>query len=1226
MLSEIDPRRTFCLADLVKQTRLLPFICAAACLCLISVPAAEWSERDGYRSLPVAPKGAANGGFTIMPSSITGISFTNRLEGDMFLTNAVAHNGAGLAIGDIDGDSLPDIYVCSLQGPNALFRNKGGWRFERLDPGAAACADQLSTGATFADVDGDRDLDLLVNGIAAGTRLFLNDGTGRWVESTHAGLSRTNSATSMALADIDRDGDLDLYCAHYIDVMHLADPTTAFALGRRGDKWEVIRVNSQSTGAPKWKDRFEALPDGSVRELPETHALYRNDGNGRFTAIQNEPGVFQDANGKPIPPFRDWGLAVMFRDFNRDGSPDFYVCNDNASPDRFWINNGKGTFRLASSSILRHTSRSSMGLDFADVDRDGHDDFIVVDMLARTHAKRMMQLVREYPDAAAREHIDEQPRYNRNVLFLGRADGSFAEAAFMAGVAASDWSWCPVFLDVDLDGYEDLLVSNGFSFDVMDQDSHEQLRARKLSTDQKKRIRQFHPRFPTVLAAFRNQRNGTFLPATGWGFDQAAISYGMALGDLDADGDMDLVVNQLNGAPAVYRNDAPAPRIAVRLKGQGANTEGIGARIRLAGPTLTQEQELIAGGRYMSGDEPMRVFAAAEQNLRLEVQWPDGKESIITNVQPNHLYEVDQSGSKPRPPAKSAAAKRLFEDQSALLNHHHVENEFDDWTRQPLLPRRLSRQGPGVSWFDLNADGWEDLVVGASRGGKLALFLNQQGTGFSKPVEFSVLAGDQAGVLGWFDQNGNRRLLAATSNLEQSATTESSISILSFENGTLKNTPLNAGKSSIGPLSTADVDGDGDLDLFAGGRVVPGRYPEAADSSLWLNENGELKRSTPHSSLFASAGLVSGATFADLDNDADPDLALALEWGTIRLFRNDSGVFQEITEALGLASLSGWWTSIAAGDFNGDGKVDVAAGNWGLNTPYSLYSGTPLRVYYGDWNANGAVDLLEAGQEQGRWVPLRTKTWLARGIPELAQRFPTHEAFGRGTIPDILGPKINQSRVLAAAHFESSVFINRGARFDRIPLPREAQLTPIFSLSVGDFDNDGVEDLFAGQNFFGAASDLSREDSGQGLLLRGRGDGTFQPMDSIASGIRIHGEQRGSALADFNHDGRVDLVVAQNNAETRLYLNKAERRGLRVSLKGPASNPHAIGALMRVVYADGKRGPIRIVQAGSGYLSQDSSVQVLGLSAPAQLIWIRWPGGKEHLVPITNQDEIEIVQ
>ena len=1190
--------------------------------------AAEWVQGAGHRSALVVPGPGGKAGFTFLAPAITGIAFTNRLEGDMYLTNAVAHNGAGLAIGDFDQDGQADIFFCSLQGPNSLYRNLGDWRFAKVDAGPIACADQLSTGAAFADVDGDGDLDLLVNGIAAGTRLFLNDGKGRWSESINAGLSRTNSATSMALADIDRDGDLDLYCAHYIDVMHLADPTTRFALGRREGKWEVIRVNGQSTRLPKWQGRFEALPDGSVRELPEAHGLYRNDGNGRFTAIQNEAGVFQDSAGKPIAPFRDWGLAVMFRDINHDGAPDLYVCNDNASPDRFWINNGSGTFRAADKSMLRHTSRSSMGLDFADVDRDGRDDFIVVDMLARAHGKRMTQLVRDYPEPNLRERIDEQPRYNRNSLFMGRADGSFSEAAFLAGVAATDWSWCSIFLDVDLVGYEDLLVSNGFSFDVMDQDSHDQLRQKRLAPYEQKRSRQWHPQWRTVLAAFRNQRDGTFLPMAGeWGFSRGSISYGMALGDLDADGDLDLVVNQLNEAPAIYRNDSPAPRVAVRLKGIGANSQGIGARIRLVSSELVQEQEMIAGGRYMSGDEGIRVFAAVGDELRLEVLWPDGKQSVVGSVQANRIYEIDHAKSSPAKVQAKALPKAYFADVSDLLEHQHVESEYDDWSRQALLPRRLSRLGPALSWFDVNNDGLEDLLAGASRGRGLSVFLNQEGKSFAKAYDGKPGAGDLNGVIALSRSGSQPRMIAAISNLEQPPGAQSQIEMIEISNGTLRSAQVNAGAAAIGALTAADIDADGDIDLFAGGRALPGGDPELPRSSIWLNDqnsDGEFKKSDEHSAPFETIGLVSGATFADLDNDGDADLALAMEWGPVRIFLNDSGRFTDATQSSGLSSMTGWWTSIAAGDFDGDGRMDLAAGNWGLNTPYALHAPSPLRAYYGDWNGDGALEMIEAWSDGEQWYPVRNRTWLARGLPELQQRFSTHEAFAQASIIEILAARHEQTRFVEASQFESSVFLNRGSRFERIALPRAAQLSPVFSLNVGDVDGDGTEDLFVGQNFFGSASDLSREDSGQGLWLRGRSDGSFSAMDSTISGIRILGEQRSAALADFNHDARVDLAVSQNNEQTKLYLNKLARPGLRVIVTGPPLNPHAIGARLRLEYKDGTRGPARAIQCGSGYMSQDAAVQVLGLRGPVEAVWIHWPNGKEQSIRVSKENEVRI--
>jgi hypothetical protein len=407
------------------------------------------------------------------------------------------------------------------------------------------------------------------------------------------------------------------------------------------------------------------------------------------------------------------------------------------------------------------------------------------------------------------------------------------------------------------------------------------------------------------------------------------------------------------------------------------------------------------------------------------------------------------------------------------------------------------------------------------------------------------------------------------------------------------------------------------------GRFVPGRYPEPVSSFIYLNDHGQFHADATLVSRFAQLGMISGATFTDFDGDGAPDLALALEWGSIRIFHNEHGNFKEVTDQMGLTGWSGLWTSIATGDFDGDGRMDLVAGNWGRNTAYEIYQPTALRMYYGDWNGDGTVDLVESWQHGADFFPVRDRTKLSSALPDLATRFPTHAAYAQATIDKILGERLPTARYVEAAHLESVVLLNRGSKFEVKPLPREAQLSPATSVCVADFDLDGIEDLFLSQNFYGVLTDITRDDNGRGLWLRGKGDGTFSAVDGSVSGIKIPGEQRAAVPSDFSHDGRPDLIVTQNDNTTKLYLNQSIAKGLRVVLRGPADNPDGIGAQLMLKYGDGHLGPVRMTGVGAG---QSTSTQLFAASGTPTQLMIRWSGGGEQLILLSsNVSEIQVL-
>lgn len=1192
-----------------------------------------WTSFPGgrWRALTVPNQGHA--GFQNLSPAETGVAFTNSLREADGALNRTFFNGSGVAAGDVDGDGRPDLVLAGLEGRLSLFRNLGLGTFTNATAESGLVATNFpNRGVVLADLNGDGASDLLVNTMGGGLRWFRNDGRGHFTEGeAPGGRSPRQGGMSLALADVDGNGTVDVYVVNN----RLDD------IRDRGEV-QLRLVNGRPAVPPALTNRL-TLVEGQVLEYGEPDRLLLNDGNGAFREVAWTGGAFTDDAGQPLtaPPL-DWGLSATFRDFNNDGAPDLYVCNDFWTPDRIWLNDGQGHFRAAPALAFRQTSGSSMGVDLADLNGDNRPEIFVVDMLSRSLAERKQQMAAQPERSPEPGAITNRPQTLRNTLFLARPDGTYAEIAGFAGLTAAEWAWQPLFLDVDLDGHSDLLITSGHAHDVQDRDAEATVQSRQRSlrgiADPAARRRQFsqdllknlqvYPVLQTPIIAFRNRGDLSFEETTTpWGTDQAGVYHGLATADFDGDGDLDFAVNRLNGPAGVYRNASKAPRISVRLRGKAPNTAAVGAVVWLQVPGLpVQRQEVIGGGGYLSGSDPLLVFAVGTNSspAELEIRWRDGTRRRMTDIGANREYEIAQDSrlDVAPTPEPSTPVTPWFEDQSTQLAHRHHEAPFDDFVRQPLLPRRLSQPGPGVVWADFDGDGWEDLAVGAGAGGRLAVWRNDKAGRFVPldwPSSRAPLKRDLTGLAPLIEGPGVT-ILGGADNYENGATNASPV--LEFGPSLTEARALLPGQAdSTGPLALADVDGDGDLDLFVGGRVRAGRYPEPASSRLFRREGDHWKSDAATDALLANVGLVNGAVWTDLDADGFPDLVLACEWGPLRIFRNQRGQLTAwnpplsgIAAAGTLEKLTGRWNGVTAGDFDGDGRMDLVAANWGENREDALPPGQAAWLVAGNWQGDGNLALIEAGWDPVRraLTPLRSLPELSAGMPGLAGRFPTFRAFSEATLDDVLGPQRAEAHEYRAMSLASVVLLNRGDRFEFQRLPAEAQLAPAFAPVVADFDGDGAEDIFLSQNFFAFRPGLPRRDAGRGLWLRGDGHGGFNPVESGAAGLKVDGEQRGAATADFDHDGRPDLVVTQNGAETRLFRNRGGRPGLRVTLTGPSSNPAGFGAQLQLCSGE-TCGPVREVHAGSGYGSADSAVTVLADPTPRDtpaVLRVLWPGGQ----------------
>ena len=1200
----------------------------------------EWaaSGADGARggaleSSPLAAPGVGGGArFTSLAPAATGIEFRSFLKRPHHIP--FLNTGAGVAVGDVDGDGWSDVYLLSTDSRNRLYRQVTPWRFEDVTERAGVDGgDAWSRGATFADVDNDGDLDLYVTNTEAPNLLYLNRGDGRFDEAaSRFGLDHSAASIMAYFADYDRDGDLDVYLVTYRALKHnltedqIADIEIPAATLKGRDELRVQPVRTRrERGKVVSADREQWIDLGSRDwELAgQIDRLLRNDGT-TFTDVTEAAGLLDYG----------LGLAATWMDFDGDGWLDLHVGNDLNTRDRLYRNNRDGTFTDVLPEMLPHTTWYSMGADFADVDNDGRFDFLVADMAGSTHYRAKVGMGDMSSQRWFMTH--EWPRQlMRNSLYLNTGSGRYQEVAHLAGVAATDWTWAVKLGDLDNDGRVDLFVTNGTARDDMNIDlmGIEYLRiAEEEGEAAAQEYLKTIPTAPTPNLAFRNLGDLRFESAgTTWGLDHDGISYGAAFADLDRDGDLDLVVNHLGEAAGVYRNDGTdGQRLLVALRGTVSNRFGFGGTVTVrADASGTQVRQLLPARGFMSSDEPVLHFGLGRDTTvrELAVAWPSGHRQSFTDLPAGHLHIITEPAGAAPPAELAAPTERQFEEVSrrAGLDWTHLELPFDDYAAQPLLPAKLSQLGPGVAWGDADGDGRDDLFVAGAARQPGGLYLNR-GSTFERraggPWVADAASEDMAPLWFDFDRDGDLDLYISSGSVQSPEGDPRLRDRLYLNDGRGGFAPAPAGSlppvaASSGVVAAADFDADGDLDLFVGSRSVPGKYPLTPASHLLVNDGGRLRDATAELAPgLARVGLVTGALWSDADGDGDGDLLVTLEWGPVKFFRNASGRLEDRTREAGLSERLGWWSSITGGDFNADGAIDYAVMNLGLNSKYHASPTRPARLYVGDMDASGEMDLIEAKSGDEGLLPIRGRSCSALAMPFVGEKFHTFHDFASATLPEIYSTsRLESSLELMATELASGILENDGAaRFTWRPLPRRAQTSPGYGAAAADFDGDGRTDLYAAQNLFTREPETGPLDGGLSVLLLGDGRGGFRVASPADTGLLVAGDGKGLGVADFDGDGWPDVVVSQNNDALLAFRNRGVpgRRPFAVRLRGRPGNPAAVGARVSLVGAGGERQTAE-VYAGSGYLSQSSPTLFFGLGEAESpvAVEVRWPGG-EH--------------
>jgi hypothetical protein len=1068
----------------------------------------------------------------------TGIDFANILaESDSLniLNYLYYYNGGGVGIADFNNDGLEDIFFTGNESSCRLYLNQGGLKFEDVTKQAGLSTTQWCTGVSIADVNGDGWMDIYVctAGYAKPEQrknlLFINQGKQQALVFREAaneyGIADTSYSTQAAFFDCDHDGDLDLY------VMNHAN-------------------ERETVNTPLLK---KIHGEGSSNDH-----FYQNNGNQTFTDKTKALGILIEG----------YGLGIAISDVNGDGWEDIYISNDFIYNDVLYINEqGKG-FSNQISQYFSHQSYNGMGCDFADFNNDARPDLVAMDMLPETDiSQKTMAGAITWDKSQLIEKAGYEPQSMRNTLQLAMDSGQkkvdkttssplstpstvYAEIGQLAGISATDWSWAPLFADFDNDGWKDLFITNGYLRNITDKDFIDYTNNLSMFKNRAEVDRQMMPKIRQLKGKclpnhiFKNNQDLTFAPKTlPWGMNQASCSNGAAYADLDQDGDLDLVVNNINEAAFVYENKADEllknNYLNLKLEGLSGNLTGIGAKISVVSDGQRQYLEQYPVRGFMSSVTGALHVGLGKISIidTLEICWINGNREMLTGIPVNQTLTLKQADAKPNVQKSVLPTAAIMEEVSHRLGIDFVHQElvFNDFQYQPLLPHRFSENGPAIATGDLNGDGLEDFYAGGGKGqsGRIC-YQRQDGYFTSKDLSDGSMSEDAGALI--FDANGDGHpdLYVVSGSCEWAADSPFYQDRLYLNDGTgnldLSNNTLPKMHTPGTCVTAADFDGDGDLDLFVGGSAEPGYYPLPSRSYLLRNEHGHFSDITATDGPgLERPGIVTAAQWADVDNDGSPDLVLVGEWMPVSVFKNKQGKLIEVTKDMGLAQTCGWWTSLNIHDLNGDGDLDFVVGNLGLNTKYRATEEKPMRIYAKDFDGNGSLDAILCRQIEGKEKPIHQRNELLAQIGGLGNKYPRYALYATASVQEMLGKEALADSYCKNCQFlQTACFIQKNGRFSVNTLPVLAQTAPINAILCTDFNSDSHPDLLLVGNSFSPNVLTGNYDAFKGLLLLGNGLGRFQPMDASRSGFFVDGVGKSLALLTLP-SGKHMVVAGVNN-------------------------------------------------------------------------------------------------